>query len=69
MPEGVYRTGEWVEATETSDHLVKGRRYYVWMADVANGIARLSTQFGGAYSLPGSFTFGYLDRTVRKVGA
>ncbi len=69
MPDDVYRTGEWVEATETRGHLVKGQRYYVWMADATNGIARLSTQHGGAYSLPGSFTFKYLEGSTRKVNA
>lgn len=68
MPDDVtFKTGEWVEAVETIGNLEKGKRYYVWMADAANGIARLSTQFGGAYSLSGSFTFGYLERSVRKV--
>lgn len=60
-------TGEWIEATQTSGDLVKGQRYYVWQSDPLNGIARLSTQHGGAYSLPGSFTFGYLDRATKKV--
>ena len=64
-----FRCGEWVEAIETREHLVKGQRYYVWASDFVNGIAQLSEQYGGAYSLPGSFTFGYLERTVKKVNS
>ena len=60
-------TGEWVEVVEEHERLVKGRRYYVWLSDTVNGIARLSEGFGGAYSLPGSFTFEFLARAARKV--